>query len=223
MVKILILCGGFGSRFNNGKPGPLKPLIKINKETILEKIMAKYKKISNPTFILLGGYKFNQLKTFVKSLKNKYNVIAVNTGTKTNTAGRILKVKKYLENEKNFFLTYGDSIASYNPLIALKKNKIKNESIICLHKYKIPYGVVSVRNKKIIKFSEKDYSVTINAGYYLLSRKILNYIRSFNQSFEKDILPYLIKNKIINFDYMILKKWYPIDNKYDLEKFKNLN
>ena len=105
MVKILILCGGFGSRFNNGKPGPLKPLIKINKETILEKIMAKYKKISNPTFILLGGYKFNQLKTFVKSLKNKYNVIAVNTGTKTNTAGRILKVKKYLENEKNFFLT----------------------------------------------------------------------------------------------------------------------
>ena len=43
-MKAVILCGGKGTRFNNGKPGPLKPLIKVNGVPILRRIINIYKK-----------------------------------------------------------------------------------------------------------------------------------------------------------------------------------
>ena len=62
--KAVIFCGGKATRFNNGKPGPLKPLIKVNNEPIIIKIINIYKKRGVKEFILLGGYKFKILKNF---------------------------------------------------------------------------------------------------------------------------------------------------------------
>ena len=81
-VKIVIFCGGLATRFNNGKPGPLKPLIKIKNKPILEHILERYKYLKNPEFILLGGYKYNELKKLlsieeknVKNLEKKFSTI----------------------------------------------------------------------------------------------------------------------------------------------------
>jgi len=215
-MKVVIFCGGLATRFNNGKPGPLKPLIKVKNKPILEHVMDRYKYIKNPEFILLGGYRFKELKRFQKKISKKCNVKAINTGKYTNTAGRLLKIKKYIE--KDFFcLTYGDTITDYNPKDLIKKNK-KN-SVICLYKYKIPYGVV--KKKKIItEMLEKNFFVFVNAGYYYLNPLILKHIKYSSQSLEKDILPKLIEKKILKFNYKLLKKWYPIDNKFDLNNTK---
>ena len=217
-MKILIFCGGLATRFNNGKPGPLKPLIKIKNKSILEHVMNRYQKIKNSEFILLGGYRFNELQKFQKKISKKYRVIAINTGKYTNTAGRLLKVKKYIKKDF-FFLTYGDTITDYNPKIQLKKNK--KISMISLYKYNIPYGVLKKKRTKISNMYEKNFSIFVNAGHYYLDPVIFNYIKRNNQSFEKDILPSLIKKNILRFNYNVLKKWYPIDNKFDLDKVKS--
>lgn len=217
-MKILIFCGGLATRFNNGKPGLLKPLIKIKNKSILEHVMDRYQNIKNPEFILLGGYRFNELKKFQKKISKKYNVIAVNTGKYTNTAGRLLQVKKYIKKDF-FFLTYGDTITDYNPKIQLKNNK--NVSIISLYKYNIPYGVIKKTGKKIKNMYEKNFYIFVNAGHYYLDPEIFHHIKHNNQSLEKEILPSLIKKKILKFNYNILKKWYPIDNKFDLDKVKS--
>ena len=180
--------------------------------------MNRYKKIENSEFILLGGYKFNELQKFQKKISKKYKVIAINTGKYTNTAGRLLKVKKYIKNEF-FFLTYEDTITDYNPKIQLKKNK--NTSKISLYKYNIPYGVLKKKRTRISNMYEKNFSIFVNAGHYYLDPVIFNYIKRNNQSFEKDILPSLIKKNILRFNYNVLKKWYPIDNKFDLDKVKD--
>ena len=216
-MKIVIFCGGLATRFSNGKPGPLKPLIKVNNKPILEHVMDRYQSLKNPEFILLGGYKFKELEKFKKKISKKFNnVEAINTGKFTNTAGRLLKIKQYLGKEF-FCLTYGDTITDYNPKYLTKK--VNKNSIISLHKYKIPYGVIE-KNKIVTKMVEKKFYIFVNAGHYYLDPLILNYIKSNNQSFEKDILPKLIKRKIFKFNYKMLKKWYPIDNKIDLNNAK---
>ena len=53
--KAVIFCGGKATRFNNGKPGPLKSLIKVNNEPILLKIIKIYSSKGVNDFILLGG------------------------------------------------------------------------------------------------------------------------------------------------------------------------
>jgi glucose-1-phosphate cytidylyltransferase len=181
--------------------------------------MSKYSSLKNPEFILLGGYKFSELEIFQKKIKKKYNVIAVNTGKYTNTAGRLLKIKDYIKDDY-FFLTYGDTITDYNPKSSLKK---KNQSVICLHSYNVPYGVINVKNKKVAGIYEKNFPVLVNAGHYYLNPLIFKYIKNKDQSFEKDILPKLINDKSFNFGYLKLKRWYPIDNKFDLDNYKKVN
>ena len=60
-------------------------------------------------FIIAGGYKIEYKKYYKNSSKYK-NVKIINTGKNTMTGGRILKLKKYLKNEKFFFMTYGDGV-----------------------------------------------------------------------------------------------------------------
>ena len=58
-----ILCGGKGTRYNiNKNKKILKPLVKINKKTILERIIELYSKNGIDRFVLLGVIKLILLK-----------------------------------------------------------------------------------------------------------------------------------------------------------------
>jgi glucose-1-phosphate cytidylyltransferase len=208
-MQALIFCGGFGTRINkNLKKKKLKPLIKINKKEILLRIIEIYKKNGINDFILLGGYKFNELKKFSKKLKD-INVKVLNTGLKTETGGRLLRAKNFIKNE-NFLLTYGDSLASFS----LKKTlKIKNKSnfVFSAYKYFVPYGVFGHSNQKINKIFEKNYPVLINAGFYMLDRRVFKFIKNDMDSFENKIIPKIIKSKKIIIKYTLANMWYPMD------------
>ena len=122
-MKAIILCGGFGTRYNlNNRKKILKPLLKVKGISILERIINHYAKQGVNQFILLGGFKFNKLKEFSKKFKN-LDIKAVDTGLKTNTAGRLLKVKHLIDKKENFLFTYGDSITDFNLKKSLKNKK----------------------------------------------------------------------------------------------------
>ena len=73
-MKTIIFCGGYGTRLNNGKPGPLKPLIKINKKPIIQYIFEIYNRYGYKDFYLLGGYKIQELIKFSKKFKSIYKL-----------------------------------------------------------------------------------------------------------------------------------------------------
>jgi len=221
-MKAVIFCGGFATRFNNGKPGPLKPLIKVNKISILERIIKIYLSKSVKEFILLGGYKYFALNKFAKKLKSKLNISinVINTGKNTPTGGRLLKVKNLLK-DTNFYLTYGDSLANFNPLKALRLKNKKN-FIISTYKYRIEYGVLIFKKDAIVnKIYEKNYFTYINAGYYIFDYSIFDYIKSHNDSLEKDVL-----SRILNSSKKIriyrVTRWSPMDNSNDKEIINNI-
>ena len=208
-MQALIFCGGFGTRINkNLKKKKLKPLIKINNKEILLRIIEIYKKNGIKDFILLGGYKFNELKKFSKKLKD-INVKVLNTGLKTETGGRLLRAKKFI-NSKNFLLTYGDSLASFNLKKTIKK-KNKSNFVFSAFKYFVPYGVFGHTKKKINKIYEKNYPVLINAGFYMLDNRVFNFINSDRDSFENKVIPKIINSKKIIIKYTLANMWYPMD------------
>jgi len=208
-MQALIFCGGFGTRINKDlKKKKLKPLIKINKKEILLRIIEIYKKNGVNNFILLGGYKINDLKKFSKKVKGA-NIQVLNTGLKTETGGRLLRAKNFIKNE-SFLLTYGDSLADFN----LKKTlKIKNKSnfVFSAYKYFVPYGVFGHSNQKINQIFEKNYPVLINAGFYMLDRRVFKFIKNDMDSFENKIIPKIIKSKKIIIKYTLANMWYPMD------------
>lgn len=120
-MKVVILAGGKGTRLSEMTKLIPKPLVKIGKYPILIHIMTLYSKFGFKNFILCTGYKQAEFYSF---FKNNYNINVVSnskkeksfkilnkgwhitlyyTGIETATAGRLLKIKKLLKNEKNFF------------------------------------------------------------------------------------------------------------------------
>tara|TARA_B110000483_G_scaffold230406_1_gene295568 strand:+ start:569 stop:1234 length:666 start_codon:yes stop_codon:yes gene_type:complete len=218
-MQALIFCGGFGTRINKGlKIKKLKPLIKINKKEILLRIIEIYKKNGINDFILLGGYKIDELKKFSKKVKD-VNIQVLDTGLKTETGGRLLRAKKLIKND-NFLLTYGDSLASFSLKKAFKKKK-KSNFIFTAFKYFIPYGVFGHTKQQIDKIYEKNYSVLINAGFYMLDKRVFNFIKKDEDSFENKIIPKIIKSKKIIIKYTLANMWYPMDTIKDKKNLEN--
>ena len=65
-MKVVILCGGFGSRLGKETSVIPKPMVKIDKDPILIHILRLYFKHGYNDFILALGYKGNFIQNFLK-------------------------------------------------------------------------------------------------------------------------------------------------------------
>jgi glucose-1-phosphate cytidylyltransferase len=209
---------------NNGVPGLLKPLIQVAGREILGHIISIYEAQGVSDFILLGGYKIDDLKIFAKKNSNqKYKISVLDTGNATPTGGRLLQAKDLIK-EQSFLLTYGDSLTNFNYSKAKKvmHNNGADMSITTFRK-KIEYGVLDVDGDFILnKIIEKTYSVLINAGFYILNNKVFEYINSLEESFEVDVLPRILSDKKIKISVSEVNFWHPMDTPDDRIKLNNI-
>ena len=218
--QAVLFCGGYGTRFNDKKKKILKPLAKVNGLPILRIIIDIFFKQGISNFLLLGGYKFSDLKKFERKYSSKrLKIFALNTGIGSSTAERLLRAQNYLED--NFFLTYGDSIANFS-VKKFKNYKTDYKFYVSTYEYNVPYGVFySVKNSNIIKKCyEKNFKVSINAGFYVLNKNIFKFIKSKNSVFEKDVLNKVAKAKNFKLVKNKLSFWMPMDYKQDISKIE---
>jgi glucose-1-phosphate cytidylyltransferase len=209
---------------NNGEPGFLKPLIEVAGKEILAHIISIYEKQKISNFILLGGYRIEDLIIFAKKNTNlNIQITVLDTGNGTPTGGRLLKAMSLIK-EDNFLLTYGDSVTNYN--LGKARNMMlesKAEMSISTFKKKLEYGILDINNDNILnKIYEKTYSVPINAGFYILNKKVFDYIYSIDESFEIDVLPRILNEKKIKFAVSEVNFWHPMDTPDDRAKLNNI-
>ena len=108
-MKVVILAGGFGTRLSEYTKDIPKPMVKINGIPIIVHIMKHYFKYGYKDFYVALGYKGKVLRDFFKKKNFKWNVKLIDTGKKTMTGGRLLRLNKLLKNE-TFLMTYGDGL-----------------------------------------------------------------------------------------------------------------
>ncbi len=204
-MKLVILAGGYGTRLSEETVNKPKPLVKIGNKPIIWHIMKFYSYYGIKDFIICLGYKGALLAKELKklNLKESWNIKYVKTGLNTMTGGRVKKIKKYILNDDNFCLTYGDGLSDIN----IKKlinfhNKNKKIATLTAVKYKNPKGILSIDfMSKVKKINEKPIEY-INGGFFVLSRKIFKYLKNSKTIFEKECLPKLVKkNELIAFKH----------------------
>ena len=203
MMKVVILCGGFGSRLGKETSVIPKPLVKIDKDPILIHILKLYYKHGYNDFILALGYKGNFIKNFFKKNKFKFKVRTIFTGKKTLTGGRLLKLKKYLKKENNFMLTYGDGISDQN-IKQLEKFHLNHNKVATMTVVRPPvrFGEVTLKKDKIIRFKENPQikSSWINGGFFVFSNKIFKFLSKYNEMLERNPMEKLYKkNQLMAF------------------------
>ena len=220
-MKVIILCGGLGSRLAEETRVIPKPMIKIGNLPILSHIIKIYSYFGFNDFILATGYKS---KVIEKYFKNKKKIRCIYTGKNTLTGGRLLRLKKYFKPGENFMLTYGDGLTNQN-LKKLLKFHIKHKKIATLTSVKPParVGEVFLKGNKVSKFEEKPQlnSNWINGGFFVFNYKIFNYIAGDQVMLEREPFKKLTKSNQL-MAYKHYSFWQCMDTMRDKNILKNM-
>ncbi len=191
MTQVVILCGGLGTRIGLETKFKPKPMILIDGKPILWHLMTYYKNQGFNDFILAAGYKYRIIKEYFKKSK-EFKIKIINTGLNTGTAGRVMKIKKFLNKECDYFLmTYGDGLSDVS-LKKLVKFHILNKKAATLTAVRPPvrFGELKFKKNIISKFDEKPQVGLgwINGGYFVLNKKIFQYLKDPNSMLEREPL-----------------------------------
>lgn len=211
-MKVVILAGGLGTRISEESHLKPKPMIEIGGMPILWHIMKLYSHYGFNEFVICAGYKQHVIKewfadyflhtsdiTFDFTRGNAivihdqqtepWKVTVVDTGLKTMTGGRVLRIRRFVGDEP-FFLTYGDTVsdADIGALLAYHQSHQKCVTLTTVNIAQ-QKGVLDVDDDNTITaFREKDSrdSMLINGGFMVCNPEVFDYLRDGDDTvFEK--------------------------------------
>jgi glucose-1-phosphate cytidylyltransferase len=249
-MKVVILAGGLGTRLMEETEARPKPMVEIGGKPILWHIMKIYEHYGFNEFVVCLGYKAHFIKEYflnyylynsditVELAENKVNVhfsnsesfkvTLVDTGLHTNTAGRIKKIQKYVNNE-TFMLTYGDGVANINigELVSFHK---KHGKLATLTSIQAPgrFGNIEMdETGNVDHFVEKPKGdgMWINGGFFVLEPGIFKYLEGEMENIQWEKKPLI---DIANDKQLVAYKhegfWKPMDamrDRIELEQLWN--
>lgn len=252
-MKVVILAGGKGTRISEESVFKPKPMVTIGGKPILWHIMRIYDRFGLRDFIICCGYKGEYIKRyFVRyglqqthvdfSLydvnengetkvnrdgleKEDWNVICANTGLETLTAGRILKIKKYIDADENFMITYGDGVADINldELVAFHQSHGKVLTISTTRPAG-RFGAISIAQDGTVEsFQEKARKSQsfVNIGFMVADYRLFNYLGEGNEMLERGPFERLVADGQIA-AYKHPGFWSPMDNVHDRDYLEGL-
>jgi glucose-1-phosphate cytidylyltransferase len=204
-MKVVILCGGYGTRIRDVAEDIPKPMILVGQYPILWHIMKHYAQAGHTEFILCLGYKGNAIKEFFLNYEAltrdftinlgeanrglrfhtghgevNWQVTLADTGKDAMTGARIRKIRDYIYPDKDFLLTYGDGVSDVN-IEELIRFHHQQECVVTVTGVRPPgrFGEIVVdANGKASEFNEKP-QVTggrISGGYFVCRREIFDYL-----------------------------------------------
>jgi glucose-1-phosphate cytidylyltransferase len=246
-MKAVILAGGLGTRISEETDSKPKPMVEIGGMPLLWHIMKLYSSYGVQDFIICCGYKGYVIKEYFANyflhmsdvtfnmvsnemeVHHRYaepwKVTLVDTGLETMTGGRLKRVASYLSEEEDFCFTYGDGVSDVNiaELIRFHKEHKKLATVTAVYP-PARFGALDIGiNNEITSFSEKpkgDGSL-INGGFFVLSPKVMQLIKSDEIVWEKEPLELLAKNReIMAFQHHGF--WQPMDTLRDKIHLENL-
>ena len=201
-MKVVILCGGLGTRLREETEFRPKPMVEIGGKPILWHIMKIYAHYGIKDFVLSLGYKGEMIKEyfynyeilnndFTIELGNKkhieihsnntekdWRITLADTGDKALKGARLKRVQQYVDDDI-FMLTYGDGVADVdiNALLSFHEKHGKLATVTGINPAS-RFGELKIKGDQVESFSEKprDGDGLINGGFFVFNKGIFDYL-----------------------------------------------
>ena len=246
-MKVVILAGGRGTRIGGESHLRPKPMIEIGGKPILWHIMKTYSYYGYHEFIICCGYKGQMIKeyfthyyvreadsTFLlqdrktvvhESRVEPWKVTLANTGLNTLTAGRILKIRDYIDGDE-FFLTYGDGVSDVDIPALLEFHHQKGLiATITTTQPAGRFGAIKIdpQTNRIESFKEKARAdqAWVNAGFMVMNTKVFDYLGDGSTMLEGEPFERLAADHQMA-AYKHEGFWSPMDTMRDKEYLESL-
>ena len=220
-LKVVILCGGKGTRsypFTEYFPKVMMP---INGTPILVHLMRIYAQQGFTKFVLAAGYRKEMLFDYFDGRFREWSVEIVDTGENSDTGDRILRCQEYLG--RRFFATYGDGLGNLD-LDKLLHKHISSGATATLTAVPLrsQYGmVVFDQANRVQRFEEKPiiHDYWVNAGFFVFDHSAFDHWRGHN--LEQDVLPRLASDRRLGV-YTHHGFWKSMDTSKDQQEMEKL-
>lgn len=236
-MKAVILAGGLGTRLSEETTIKPKPMVEIGGMPILWHIMKMYSFYGINEFIICCGYKGYIIKEYFANYflhmsditfdlsKNKmhvhnqraepWKVTLVDTGDNSMTGGRLKRIFEHIKDEKAFCFTYGDGLSDINIAETIAFH-LQHGKLATLASTYPPgrFGVLEIENKSVKSFKEKPKGDLINGGFFVLSPKVIEFIKDDQTIWEQYPLMKLAENNQL-MAYQHDGFWQPMDTLRD--------
>ncbi len=223
-MKVVILCGGQGTRIRDVSDNMPKPMISVGGFPIVWHIMKYYASWGHRDFILCLGYKGQAIKDFFlnyeahtrdftislgasKSVEyhtdheeSDWRVTLADTGAAALTGARVRRIKKYIGDDENFMLTYGDGVGDIGiqNLMAFHQS---HGRILTVTGVRPPgrFGeLMSDGQGLVTEFNEKPQATggCISGGFFVCRRELFDYLDDREDlTFEKEPMRALVRDR----------------------------
>jgi glucose-1-phosphate cytidylyltransferase len=201
-IRVVILCGGQGTRLREETEFRPKPLVEIGQRPILWHIMKMYAHFGFHHFVLCLGYRGNMIKEyflnyeainndFTISLGSKrhltyhgnhreqdFQVTLVDTGLRSMTGGRVKRVQPFVDHD-TFLVAYGDCVADVNlrSLVNYHREHGKLATVTVVRPIS-RFGILDMDdNQRVARFAEKPLMDSwASAGFFVFNRRVFDYL-----------------------------------------------
>ena len=238
-MKAVILAGGLGTRLAEETSVRPKPMVEIGGKPILWHIMKIYAAHGVSDFIICLGYKGYCIKEFFanyflhmsdvtfdlagnrmevhRQSAEPWRVTLVDTGERTQTGGRLKRVREHIAGDDLFALTYGDGVADLDLAAERAFHQAHGRlATVCAVRPGSRFGSLQIDGDRVAQFREKPLGEGgwINGGFFLLSPKIFDFIDSDETIFEREPLERLAARDELR-AYRHHGFWQPMDTLRD--------
>ena len=249
-MKVVILCGGKGTRLREETEYRPKPMVPIGGRPILWHIMKTYASFGHKEFIICLGYKGDMIKDYFRNYlwntcdvtlalgrqpalqfhdrheEEDWNVTLAETGEATMTAYRVKMIQRYIPRGEPFLLTYGDGLSTIdiNASIAAHQTAGKVCSISAVHPAG-RFGSLRIEDSgRIHAFSEKPQfeDSYINGGYMVCDHSFFDYLPDDSSvMLERQPMDRLVQNGQLH-AYRHEGFWQPMDTYQECQYLNEL-
>lgn len=218
-MKVALLAGGLGTRLSEETAIRPKPMVEIGGKPIMWHIMKLYAHYGMRDFVILGGYKVDYIKDYFlryrasqcdfsidlssgrvdwfEAMGDDWRVTVLNTGDATMTGGRILRARRFLQDER-FCLTYGDGLSDVNMKRLIAKHA-STDAWCTLTAVVQPgrYGALRLSEDltEVKGFREKGVADggLINGGFFVCEPQMLDLIDDDDTVFEAEPMQRMVE------------------------------
>lgn len=203
-MKVVILCGGRGTRIRGVADDLPKPMLPIGGYPILWHIMNGYAAAGFKDFVLCLGYRSEVIKDFFLNYNTRisdftidftrddavcvtdamrkidWRVALAETGSDTLTGSRLKRIERYIVNENEFMLTYGDGVSNID-LKALLAFHRQHNAVVTVSGVRPPARFGELDHDaagRVKEFNEKPQATAgrISGGFFVCQRQIFDYL-----------------------------------------------
>jgi len=201
-MKVVLFCGGFGTRLRDYSDDVPKPMVPVGYRPVLWHVMKYYASFGHTDFVLALGYKADVIKHFFlnydEAISNDFVMSAggrqvdmlatdiddwtitfVDTGVAASIGERLLAVRRYLANDAMFMCNYSDGLTDL-PLDTYLKAFEESDRVaqfLAVEPQLSYHRVEADETGRVLDIRPVHGSgLWINGGYFVFRSEIFDYI-----------------------------------------------